>query len=147
MVKGGTSCFNLDYYIAIITWQSPLRHRQGNRKIPTMLLSVTIYCSVFQTFCCSGIMRNCLRCSWNPMQWSKFLSYFVQWHNTVVANFVPGNVRLFRRNPWLKNTDLTNSMHSSLACLIVIQIYYIKKFQKVLRHTSVPRHTVWEPLD
>jgi len=34
MVKGGTSCFNLGYYIAIITWQSPLRHRQGNRKIP-----------------------------------------------------------------------------------------------------------------
>jgi len=33
--------------------------------------------SLFQPFCCSGTFRRCLRCSWNPMQWSKCLSYFL----------------------------------------------------------------------
>jgi len=31
------------------------------------------YSSVFQPFCCSETFRKCLRCSWNPMQWSKCL--------------------------------------------------------------------------
>jgi len=32
-----------------------------------------IYCSIFQHICCNGTFRKCLRCSWNPLQWSKCL--------------------------------------------------------------------------
>jgi len=31
----------------------------------------------FQPFYCSITFRKCLRCSWNPMQCSKCLSYFL----------------------------------------------------------------------
>ena len=32
-----------------------------------------MYTTVFQPFCCKGTFWECLRCSWNPMQWSKCL--------------------------------------------------------------------------
>ena len=54
-----------------------------------------VYTSVFQPFYCSGTFHKFLRCSLNPMQWSK-----LQPHRTVVANFVPCSFGLFRRNPW-----------------------------------------------
>jgi len=38
-------------------------------------LIIAIKTSVFEPFCCREALRKCLRCSWNPMQWSKCLSY------------------------------------------------------------------------
>jgi len=36
--------------------------------------SIREYVSVFQPLCCSGTFLKCLRCSWNPMYLSNFLS-------------------------------------------------------------------------
>jgi len=36
------------------------------------------YVIVFQPFRCNGTYRKCLRCSWNPMQWSRCL-YCYNW--------------------------------------------------------------------
>ena len=53
----------------------------------------------FNHFAAAEPSAKCLRCSWNPMQWSK-CRYCYKPHWTVVANFAPGNFGLFRRNLW-----------------------------------------------
>jgi len=58
---------------------------------------VNVYSSAFQSFCCSGTFRKCFHCSWNPMHWSKCL--YCHHRTELVANLIPGNFGLFRRNP------------------------------------------------
>jgi len=44
-----------------------IRHLAGNYHLS----------QCFSTFVLQGSFCNCLCCSWNPMQWSKCLSYFL----------------------------------------------------------------------
>jgi len=64
-------------------------------------LLVKLYCSVFQPFCCSGAFHKCLELLTEPCAMIQ-VSVLLQLHRTVVANFVPGDFGLFRRNPCWK---------------------------------------------
>ena len=106
---------------------------------------------------CSVIFRRSPVSLVISLCWLNLTSQCLDWHvfyTSAIRNafsvhgceFRPRQCPSVSTEPWLKNTDLTGSVHSSLACLptclIVIRIdyLYIQKFQKV------PRHTVWEPL-
>jgi len=86
------------------------------------------YVSVFQPFCCSGNFSKCLRCSWNPKQlWHS--GTLLQPRRTVVTNFVPGDFRLFRRNPWQPLAEIPVEKHWAVLILGQMFLLLVRGYQ------------------
>jgi len=102
------------------------------------------YISVFQPFCCSGTFRKCLRCSWNPMQWSKCLYCYKQ---NCSCEFFPRQIRSVSAGPLAATRGIPIEKHwptylQALLILIILNLTFWCRWSSVpLYHVCT---TCWE---